>query len=81
MERIAEVRTVLIVDDDPTMLRGLEDNFELRGYRVKTARDGEQGLNITINDIRQIVQVKPDTMISYTSLGPVVSSDFVYYSL
>ena len=48
MERITEVRTVLIVDDDPTMLRGLGDNFELRGYRVRTARDGEQGLNITL---------------------------------
>jgi two-component system alkaline phosphatase synthesis response regulator PhoP len=50
MERITKMRTVLIVDDNPVMLRGLEDNFELRGYRVKTARDGEQGLNITINE-------------------------------
>jgi len=44
------MKTVLIVDDNPVMLRGLEDNFELKGYRVKTARDGEQGLNITINE-------------------------------
>ncbi len=50
MERITEMKTVLIVDDNPVMLRGLEDNFELRGYRVRTARDGEQGLNITINE-------------------------------
>jgi DNA-binding response OmpR family regulator len=50
------MRTVLIVDDNPVMLRGLEDNFELMGYRVKTARDGEQGLNITLKE-------KPDLII------------------
>ncbi|UCE59757.1 MAG: response regulator transcription factor [Phycisphaerales bacterium] len=37
--------TVLIVEDDSTMLRGLKDNFELKGYRVRTAADGEDGLN------------------------------------
>jgi DNA-binding response OmpR family regulator len=50
MERINEMKTVLIVDDNPAMLRGLEDNFESKGYRVKTARDGEQGLNISLNE-------------------------------
>ena len=30
------------------MLRGLKDNFEIKGYRVKTARDGEQGLNTAL---------------------------------
>jgi len=28
---------VLIVEDDPSMLRGLRDNFEFEGYRVTTA--------------------------------------------
>lgn len=36
--------TILIVEDDPTMLRGLKDNFEFEGYRVVTAGDGEKGL-------------------------------------
>lgn len=36
--------TVLIIEDDPTMLRGLRDNFEFEGYRVHTASDGELGL-------------------------------------
>jgi len=36
--------TVLIVEDDPTMQRGLKDNFEFEGYTVRTADDGERGL-------------------------------------
>ncbi len=39
------MKNVLIVEDNPTMLRGLEDNFMSKGYYVKTAVDGEQGLN------------------------------------
>jgi DNA-binding response OmpR family regulator len=38
------MESVLIIEDDPAMLRGLKDNFELKGYNVKTARDGEAGL-------------------------------------
>ncbi|SRR5260221_12119 len=37
--------TVLIVEDDSTLLRGLKDNFEQEGYRVRTARDGREGLD------------------------------------
>jgi len=36
--------TVLIVEDDPALLRGLKDNFEYEGYTVSTATDGEQAL-------------------------------------
>ena len=41
--------TVLIVEDDPTMLRGLKDNFEFEGYRVRTATDGEAGLQAALD--------------------------------
>jgi DNA-binding response OmpR family regulator len=55
------METVLIVEDDPTMLRGLKDNFEFKGYRVVTAAefkgyrvvtaaDGEEGLNAALNN-------------------------------
>ena len=37
--------TILIIEDDPAMLRGLKDNFELRGYIPLTAVDGETGLD------------------------------------
>jgi DNA-binding response OmpR family regulator len=43
------METILIVEDDPTMLRGLKDNFEFKGYRVVTAADGEEGLNAALN--------------------------------
>ena len=42
--------TVLIIEDDPTMLRGLRDNFEFKEYRVRTAADGEQGLEAALVD-------------------------------
>lgn len=35
---------ILIVEDDPTLLRGLCDNFALQGYDVRTAADGHAGL-------------------------------------
>jgi DNA-binding response OmpR family regulator/tRNA A-37 threonylcarbamoyl transferase component Bud32 len=39
---------VLIIEDDTTLLRGLKDNFESRGYRVDTASDGEAGLEASL---------------------------------
>jgi DNA-binding response OmpR family regulator len=40
--------SILIVEDDPTLLLGLQDNFESRGYRVRTASDGEAGLEAAL---------------------------------
>jgi DNA-binding response OmpR family regulator len=50
------MKNVLIVEDNLTMLRGLKDNFESKGYQVKTATDGEQGLKAAVTE-------KPDLMI------------------
>ena len=52
----SEMECILIVEDDATMLRGLKDNFEFEGYRVKTATDGEQGLDA-------VLKIKPDLLI------------------
>ena len=41
--------SILIIEDDATLLRGLEDNFEARGYRVRSARDGESGLDAALS--------------------------------
>lgn len=46
----------MIIEDDATMLRGLKDNFEFKGYRVLTAADGEAGLNAALDG-------KPDLII------------------
>ncbi len=44
------MRTVLIVEDEPAMLRGLEDNFKAKGYYVLTAMDGRQGLETALKE-------------------------------
>ena len=38
--------TILAVEDDPAILRGLSDNLRFEGYDVITATDGETGYNI-----------------------------------
>ncbi|MEI6727627.1 MAG: response regulator transcription factor, partial [Actinomycetes bacterium] len=37
---------ILVVEDDPNILRGLDLNLAMEGYRVRTAADGEEGLRI-----------------------------------
>src|ERR1035437_5957762 len=43
-------KTILIVEDDPVLLRGLKDNFEAQGYVVRTARDGQKGLDALLTE-------------------------------
>jgi len=40
--------SVLIIEDDPALLRGLKDNFESQAYRVHLARDGREGLSAAL---------------------------------
>jgi DNA-binding response OmpR family regulator len=42
--------SVLIVEDEPALLRGLKDNFEAQDYLVRTARDGREGLAAALSD-------------------------------
>jgi DNA-binding response OmpR family regulator len=42
--------TVLIIEDDCTLLRGLKDNFLAQGYCVRTASDGQEGLDSALED-------------------------------
>ena len=37
---------LLVVEDDPAILRGLSDNLRLESYEVATAVDGESGLQM-----------------------------------
>ena len=39
-------RTVLVVEDDPSIAMGLEMNLTAEGYRVLVADDGERGLEL-----------------------------------
>jgi two-component system, OmpR family, alkaline phosphatase synthesis response regulator PhoP len=43
---VARVKTILVVEDDESITLGLEMNLTAEGYRVITAGDGEQGLEI-----------------------------------
>jgi DNA-binding response OmpR family regulator len=47
---------ILIIEDDPAMLRGLKDNFVFKGYKVRTTGDGTQGLDEALNS-------KPDLIL------------------
>ena len=56
---------ILIVEDDPGMLRELKDNFELVDYVVDVATDGERGLE-------KAFDVKPDLIVRDIML-PIVN--------
>ena len=47
--------TVLIVEDDETMLKGLRDAFEHNGYIVFAANDGESGMQIAESNEPDII--------------------------
>jgi two-component system alkaline phosphatase synthesis response regulator PhoP len=46
---------ILIVEDEPSMVAGLRDNFEFEGYEVVTAGDGEAGLERALADTPDLV--------------------------
>ncbi len=47
--------TILVIEDDPAMLRGLKDNFEDRGFRVRAASDGDAGLSTALDGSADLV--------------------------
>jgi DNA-binding response OmpR family regulator len=46
---------ILVVDDEPNMVRGLRDNLEFEGYEVHTAEDGESGLKSILGSTYDLV--------------------------
>jgi DNA-binding response OmpR family regulator len=40
---------ILIVEDEPSLLRGLKDTFETRGFQVIVATEGETGREMALN--------------------------------
>lgn len=41
--------TILVIEDDRSLRRGLAMNFELRGYRVLAAEDGDEGIRMAFD--------------------------------
>ena len=46
---------ILIVEDEPSMVAGLRDNFEFEGYSVITAPDGVAGLERALSESPDLV--------------------------
>jgi len=49
------VPRILIVDDEPEMLRGLEDNLQFEGYQTVTAGDGRKGLALALSEAPDLI--------------------------
>ena len=47
--------SVLIIEDEPALRRGLKDNFEAQAYRVQVARDGREGLEAALRQPPDLV--------------------------
>jgi len=46
---------ILIVDDEPEMVRGLEDNLRFEGYQTLSAGDGKGGLALALTEAPDLV--------------------------
>ena len=47
--------TILVIEDDRSLREGLAMNFRLRGYRVVTAADGDEGLRSAFDERPDLV--------------------------
>ncbi|MFN7988926.1 MAG: response regulator transcription factor [Thermoanaerobaculia bacterium] len=54
-ERNGPGETILVVEDDRSLRDGLAMNFRLRGYRVVTAADGDEGLRAAFDERPDLV--------------------------
>ena len=62
--------TVLVVEDDPVILRLLEVNFELEGFGVVLAHDGAEGIDAARSE-------KPDIIVSDIMMPKVSGIELV----
>ncbi|MFP4055734.1 MAG: response regulator transcription factor [Candidatus Brocadiia bacterium] len=46
---------ILVVEDEPDMLMGIQDNLQYEGYQVVTATDGEEALDLALNTCPDLV--------------------------
>ena len=42
------LKTILVIEDDTSILRGLKDNLVFEGYEVLSATEGHEGLNLAL---------------------------------
>ena len=51
----AQKRKILIIDDEPFVVRILQTNLKMEGYEVITANDGEQGLQAARRELPNLI--------------------------
>ena len=66
----ADRATVLVVDDEPQIVRALRINLTARGYRVITAHDGTAAL-------RAVAETKPDVVVLDLGLPDMDGSEVI----
>jgi len=44
------MKSVLIIEDDSNILRGLTDNLTIEGYKVSTSSNGDEGLRMALDE-------------------------------
>ncbi|GAB3563993.1 response regulator [Amycolatopsis endophytica] len=67
---MSEQGTVLVVDDEPQIVRALRINLSARGYKVVTAHDGAAAL-------RAVAETKPDVVVLDLGLPDIDGTDVI----
>lgn len=47
--------TILLVEDDPSIVKGLNLNLRIEGYKVLVAEDGERGLELALSEAPALI--------------------------
>jgi DNA-binding response OmpR family regulator len=53
--RLAAMKTILIADDDPTIVVSLQFLLEQAGYAVRVARDGQEALDAMASEVPDLL--------------------------
>ena len=54
-EGITAMSSILLIEDEPEMQRGLKDNLEFEGYKIDVVGDGKEGLKKMMNRTYDLV--------------------------
>jgi len=46
---------ILVVEDEPDLLMGIQDNLQFEGYQVITAKDGQAGLDLAMSTCPDLI--------------------------
>lgn len=52
---MGEVKRILVVDDNRTMVKWLEKRLSSEGYTVYTAHDGKEGLDVATRELPDLI--------------------------